>query len=98
MSSYLQCSECQHIEEESDIRVDRDEWNPDLGAFEHFLICKCGSRDGGFEVVHECDNCGELAPLVDHADLCVECDAKAIDLERCIAKLEDEHYERCAGL
>ena len=97
MMSYLICSECQHIEDQWDIRVS-SEWNPDIPGYQYFLLCQCGSREGSFEAAHECDACGDLAPLVDHADLCADCEAKAIDLERCISKLEDEHYERCAGL
>lgn len=95
--SYLQCTECQHIADESEIFME-SEWNPDISRYENFLVCKCGSRDGGFETAYPCETCEELAPLVDGTDLCDSCNQKATNLDRDLVALENEHHERVNGI
>lgn len=96
--SYLQCTECDHIAHESEVAPEM-EWNSHLQTFESWLVCRnCHSKEGAFETAYYCDNCEELAPLIDGTDLCALCNQKAISLERDLCKLEDEHYERRSGI
>ncbi len=88
--SYLQCTECLHIELENEIPIE-GKFDSDAREYIRYLVCgECHSKEGGFEAVYECENCEELAPLVDGTDLCTGCERKAASLDRDLVKLENE--------
>jgi len=91
--SYLQCTECGHVELESEILVE-SVWNPDIPGFDQLLLCRCGSREGGFETAYECESCSKILPHVDCTDLCTDCYNKHISLDRDLTALENERVNR----
>ena len=98
MNTYLKCTECDHIELESDILVAQI-WNAEMRGFDNFLLCSnCHSTDGGFDTAHRCENCEELNSLVDGTDLCQTCNDKHTSLERDLTALENTHHERSRGI
>lgn len=98
MSTHLKCTECDHIELESDVPVEQI-WNSEMRGFDNFLLCSnCHSKEGGFDTAYHCEDCEELEPLVDGTDLCKTCYDKEVSLERDLVALENEHHEKTRGI
>lgn len=98
MSTYLKCTECDHIELESDIPVEQI-WNADMRGFDNFLVCpNCQDKEGSFDTAYPCEVCEEREPLIDGTDMCQACYNAHTSLERDLTALENEHHERANGI